>query len=397
MTAHRSTTREWLGRLGLLAASLGLALLGAELGLRWLSPGYSPLFLDVYRMDAHGLVLLQPDVKRRHVTAEWRVNVRANAHGLRDYDRPRPDSGGTVLGLGDSFAFGWGVELEEGLLAQAESLLAPKAVRVIKAGIPGSGPTDHLRFVQQYGAAYAPDIVALSVFVGNDFTDVQMGGIPGQFTVRNGLMVKSAVEGEEGTPPLWYRAKERLKESSLLAQQAAQVLWYFEQTFLAPQDRVNPGLNARDRWLWEFAKVHLKTLPPETADAYALTLKALDDIAGWCREHDARLVLIVIPRSFQIYDWELERWKEAYGLAPGDLDLDRPQRTVVEWGARRRVPVLDLLPAFRAQVATHANQRLYFYPNSHMNRNGHAIAGQLVAARLGTILDSIPTSRLSRR
>lgn len=388
-STRRHRIRGWLVNLGLLAVSAALSLLLAEFVLRVLSPGYSPLFLSVYQMDDHDLVLLKPGVERRHVSAEWRVNVGANADGLRDYATPRPDTGGTVLGVGDSFAFGWGVELEEGFLAQAEARLAPRAVRVVKAGLPGSGPGDYARFLQHYGERYAPDVVAVSVFVGNDFNDVQMGGIPGQFRVRDGVMVKATIDEEEArTPPLWYRMKEWLKHSSLLVQELAQTWWHFEQAYIAPQDRDNPGLNVGDRWLWEFAKVHLRNPPPETEKAYEMTLLELDGIAEWCRAHSAQLLLIVIPRSFQLYGWELQRWKAAYRLADAQLDLDRPQRVLTEWATSRHVPLLDLLPPFRVHATARPDDRLYFYPNSHMSRAGHALAGRLLADSVAGLLNA---------
>ena len=383
--AHSRTNRrcQWLVNLSLLTGSLTLALVLAEIVLRILSPGYSPLFLDIYRMDEHGLVLLEPGVNRSHVTAEFRVAVTANSEGLRDRETPVPGENGTILGVGDSLAFGWGVELEESFLYLAEEQLRSQSLRIVKAGIPGSGTGDQMRFLEHYGARYAPRLVVLSFFVGNDFSDVQHGGIPGQFRVQNGLMVKASIEDEEtGTPPLWYRIKEKLKRSSLLAQRAAQVLWYFESTFLEAPDRQNPGLNARDRWLWEFAKVHLREPPPETERAFKMTLASLDDVLTWCRERDIELLLVIIPRSIQVYRWELERWKAAYNLEDDDLDLDRPQRVLTAWATQYDVPVLDLLPHFREYAKTRPQDRLYFYPDSHMNTNGHRVTAALLAERL---------------
>ena len=372
--------RGLVGKLALLVLAVGLTLVLAEGGLRLLSPGYSPLFLDIFQTDSHGLIRLQPGTQRRYVTAEWRITVAANAEGLRDRDVPVADSGGTVLGVGDSFAFGWGVEFEEGYLTLAEEALRSGAVRIVKAGMPGAGPLDYAQFLDAYGDAYTPGAVVVSVFVGNDFADVQMGGFAGQFTVRGGLIVKATIEDEETRrPPLLRRMTGYLKSHSLLAQQAAQALWLFEQTFQAPQERVNPGLNAGDRWLWEFAKVHLRQSPPETERAFGLTTAALDRMADWCDARGVRLVLVIIPRSMQVYDWELTRWREAYRLTPDDLDLDRPQRVLTEWAELRAVPTLDLLPVFRDHARSSPGERLYFYPNAHMNAAGHALTGRLLA------------------
>jgi hypothetical protein len=102
------------------------------------------------------------------------------------------------------------------------------------------------------------------------------------------------------------------------------------------------------------------------------------------------MLLVVIPRSFQLYDWELKRWREAFGLGDDQLDIDRPQRVLMEWARREKVPAIDLLPVFRSHIASGPDTRLYFYPNSHMNAAGHALAGRVIADTLVKLL-SHPT------
>ena len=370
-----------LVNLSLLLISLAFSLILCEAILRVVAQDDSPLSMDIYELDPYGQVSLKPNITRRHFTREWNVTVAINSEGLRDRPSPVPDTRGSILALGDSFAFGWGVELPETYLYIAEEQLRSQAIRVIKAGIPGTGTTDQLDWLRQYGGTYAPRLVIVSLFVGNDFTDVQMGGFKKQFTIKDGLMVRRSLDGiDRGSPA--HEAIEKLKRTSLLAQRLAQVLWYLQNTFVAPKNRSNPGLNAVDRWLWEFAKVHLRQPPPETVEAFARTRTALDDIHQWSRQQNAKMLLLVLPRSIQIYDWELAKWKEAYQLNDDALDLDRPQRFLADWAAEKQEAILDLLPEFRAYQKSHPADRLYFYPDGHMNPIGHRLTGALIAKRL---------------
>ncbi|MGE0470174.1 MAG: SGNH/GDSL hydrolase family protein [Nitrospira sp.] len=369
-----------LVNLTLLLGSLAFSLILCEAILRVVAQDDSPLSMDIYRLDPDDSLSLKPNVTRRHFTREWNVAVAINAEGLRDRPSPVPDKRGSILALGDSFAFGWGVELPETYLYIAEEELRLEAIRVIKAGIPGTGTTDQLQWLRQYGETYAPRLVIVSLFVGNDFTDVQNGGFKKQFTIKDGLMVRRSLDGTERGSPV-NEGIEKLKRSSRLAQRLAQVLWYLQNT-VAPQDRSNPGLNAADRWLWEFAKVHLRQPLPETVEAFARMRTALDDIHQWCRQHNAKMLLLILPRSMQIYDWELAKWKEAYRLDDEALDLDKPQRFLADWATERHVAILDLLPEFRAYQKRHAADRLYFYPDGHMNPIGHRLTGALLAKRL---------------
>lgn len=373
--------KSLLVNFSLLLGSLALSLIFCEAILRLVAQSDSPLSMDIYRLDPYDQVSLKPNVTRRHLTREWNVTVAINSEGLRDRPSPVPDTRGRILALGDSFAFGWGVELPETYLYLAEEQLRSEAIRLIKAGIPGTGTTDQLHWLRQNGGTYAPRLVIVSFFVGNDFTDVQMGGFKKQFTIKDGLMVRRSLDGTERSAPA-REAIEKLKRISLLAQRLAQVLWYLQNTFVAPQNRSNPGLNAVDRWLWEFAKVHLRQPPPETVEAFARTRTALDDIHQWCRQNNAEMLLLVQPRSMQIYDWELAKWKEAYRINDEALDLDRPQRFLADWAAENHVAILDLLPEFRAYQKSHSAERLYFYPDSHMNRIGNQLTGVLLAKRL---------------
>lgn len=93
----------------------------------------------------------------------------------------------------------------------------------------------------------------------------------------------------------------------------------------------------------------------------------------------SEMLLLVQPRSMQIYDWELAKWKEAYRINDEALDLDRPQRFLADWAAEKHVAILDLLPEFRAYQKSHSAERLYFYPDSHMNRIGNQLTGVLLA------------------
>lgn len=375
-----STWRKWLGGTLLVIGSLAFCLALMEGGLRLFLSSHSPLSLDIYRLDEHGLLGLRPGVTRRHVAAQWDVTVAINAEGLRDRSEPVPDRNGRILAVGDSMQFGWGAELSQSYLYLVEEGLAGDAIRVVKAGMPGTGTSDQAQWLQAHGDRYSPRLVIVSFFVGTDFVDCQMGGVPQQFTIEDGLMVRRSLTKEGGSR--LKEAKDWIKRSSMLAQLVAQLLWTVERRFIPAKGRPIPGLTAQDRWLWEFFKVHLRDLPAETKEGIDLGLRALDEIQGWAQQRGVPLLLIVIPRSFQVFEWDLAKWRDAYRLTNEQLDLDRPQRVLGEWASARSVSVLDLLSGFREYHRTHPDELLYYHPDSHLNANGHRLAGALVLEHL---------------
>jgi hypothetical protein len=351
-----------------------LAAAAAEFVLRYWLHAAPQLELDLYARDTEGNLRLRPDITRRHVTRLWDVEIRTNAEGWRDH----VDAGreAAVLGLGDSMAFGWGVEFEESFLFLAEQQLRrEQPVRLVKAAVPGTGPGDQFRLLRSIWRRYNPHAVLLCFFVGNDFVDVQMGGTA-QFDVEDGLLVRRAIDGQ--APSLLARARTQLIRSSHLLQlaRAVQLNW---SRGSSSSESAGESPRQWDDWLREFAQVHLREYPDRTRQAVDQTLAVLDEAEAFCRQRSVPLVLVVIPRSFQVYPKERLELIEALDIPEADLDLDRPQRLLAEWGARRGVAVIDLLPAFRLQQQANAGVNLYHYPDAHLNALGHRVAAEAIA------------------
>jgi len=375
MSPNRSWIGKWIARAGVALLSCAVALAAAEFVLRHWLHAVPQLELDLYSRDPQGNLRLRPNITRRHVTRLWDVEIRINAEGWRDRAAAGPGQM-TLLGLGDSMAFGWGVELEESFLFLLEERLRrEEPVRLVKAAVPGAGPGDQVRLLQTIWAEYDPRAVLLCFFVGNDFVDVQMGG-SAQFDVENGLLVRRAL-GDE--PVSWSsRARSGLIRSSHLLQlvRAVQLNWSRNDSS-SPQGTGEP--RHWDDWLREFAQIHLTNYPERTRQAVAETFKFLDEMEAYCRQRAVPLVLVVIPRSYQVYPEERRELIEALDISEADLDLDRPQRLLAEWASRRGVAAVDLLPAFRLHQQENPGVNLYHYPDAHWNAAGHRLAAEAIA------------------
>jgi hypothetical protein len=78
----------------------------------------------------------------------------------------RPDARRRVLHLGDSMAFGFGLERSETFTADLERL--QPGVQHINASIPGTAPDAYLGILQSWIAAHRIDLVVMHVYEGND-------------------------------------------------------------------------------------------------------------------------------------------------------------------------------------------------------------------------------------
>ncbi len=129
---------------------------------------------------------------------DFRIRVQANADGLRDADYGKKQDGMfRILGLGDSFAFGWGVELPESFYKVLETNLnstpgKKKKFEVVNAGIPGFGTFEAVALTKSIGLKYEPDIVILAFYEGNDYSN--NGQAPRAREIREGYLADVAKE-----------------------------------------------------------------------------------------------------------------------------------------------------------------------------------------------------------
>ena len=169
-----------------------VALVLAEAGLRgyfWLRGVGRSDYLELLRLSAQapteeveavsvfGIVEPSP---YPDVVYQLRPNLRGtfrgepfatNRFGLRGPDVERTKAPGTfrVVGLGDSFMFGWGVAQDVVYGAQLERLFAgsPTPVEFLNFGVPGYNTTMEVATYEHRARHFDPDLVLVH-FVGND-------------------------------------------------------------------------------------------------------------------------------------------------------------------------------------------------------------------------------------
>ncbi len=100
--------------------------------------------------------------------------IQVSSQGIRDYEYPivKPDGVYRIILLGDSVAFGWGVELEQTFAKLLEEMLnkysKAKKYEVINFSIPGYNTFQEVATLESKCLAYSPDLVIFSV-CDNDY------------------------------------------------------------------------------------------------------------------------------------------------------------------------------------------------------------------------------------
>ncbi len=115
---------------------------------------------------------LKPNYKHTVVDLGWYpkpFTVSIDARGYRN--TPSDNQPASVVFVGDSFIFGFGVEDDETIPAQLGMLMHQK---VYNLGIPGTGPESYMIMLERYlNASPPPRLIIIGFFTGNDFNDLE--------------------------------------------------------------------------------------------------------------------------------------------------------------------------------------------------------------------------------
>lgn len=168
----RKNDHGLLANLTLLIISTVFALLFCEAAFRLL--GWSPMYVSserdrFWKYDSLLGWAHQPGQENLFKTKQFQTNVHINQKGLRDREHSYERTNNTrrILVIGDSFAWGYGVEEDQRFSSLLETTLG---VEVINAGVSGYSTDQELIWFRKEGIKYDVDLVIL-VFSGNDVGD----------------------------------------------------------------------------------------------------------------------------------------------------------------------------------------------------------------------------------
>jgi hypothetical protein len=354
-----------LASLALLVVSGLVTLAAAELLLRW----FYPQQLAVWHNTRDGMVI-HPPGGQVHL-AKFGQTVRFNSFGMRDREHALEKAEGTfrVLVFGDSFIEALQVGLEESFSPQLEERLkacSAGRVEVLSAAVSGWGTDEQLAYLARYGWRFRPDLILVAVTIHNDVAD----NLEELFhELRDGRVVAKPLramgEVEYGATRLKdYLASHfhgvqllrRVRHLQAMGQAGSQL------------DQHVLGLLAPDE-------------PAAITRGWELTFSLLRGIDGLGRSMGAKTMALLVPSYLQVEERELDGWLSRHRLSRGDVQLDRPQRRMGEFGAAAGLEIVDLLPEFR-EWRGGPGAALHLRGDGHWSVRGHALAAEIAAREL---------------
>ena len=297
-----------------------------------------------------------PHYKAEIASNDFRFTLDSDEHGFRNAS-PWPDRAEVVV-VGDSMAYGWGVEQRESWTTLLDAALP--ASRVITLGLPGTTPQQYARYFEKFGVALRPKIVIFAIFPGNDIIDAAVfnrwvaAGSPGNYNVWRFF---------EGSVP--STAKPLFDRSVLLL------------SLSSMRKSLLYGFNSRTVTLADGGKLQLvpsvygKALEHnDPADGgFQSIVKATVDARNRARAIGSQFVVLLFPVKESIY-------LPLQGISFAGLVHPLQEVLLNQAG----IPSIDMTGPFREWAAK--GKQLYFEVDGHPNALGNQVVADTVAQYL---------------
>ena len=288
-------------------------------------------------------------------SAEYNIHVKINSKGIRDIERPysTPGSVFRILSLGDSYAFGIGVGFEQLYLTILEKNLKTQfkhKIEIIKAGFPGGCTTDYLKYLQEEGYKYEPDMILVNFCLGNDVFS-ENPSIYSSSPDMQFIDIKQFLKDNTYTYPfLINRVKQigflRKIFSSLGIVSNTWGSYILDLLNTKKQDLFNPN--------WEIVFANIKEI-----NNYAPTS------------------LILIPYREQVDSEALDKYAQLISYDTDSIDVTIPGKKLIKFGRDIDIQVIDLLTDFKKEFNKNGIP-LFYAIDPHFNIQGNTVAAHAI-------------------
>lgn len=302
-------------------------LIACEFFLRILSP--VPLLPHGWVVTSYGL--RGNDISRsyQHSSPEYRYTMTTNSKGVRadgDISYEKADGVKRIVLLGDSFAMGYGVDLEDTFSSRMQKSLEESGVNVeiVNLGVPTYGNAEELVLLKEEGLKYQPDLVLLA-WHASDYSENVSSNLYG---LEDGQLIRKNKT---------YLPKARIREflfqfkayrwvagySQLYKFFRNSVYLYIRKPLAGGARRLSSVFRTKSGNDISKAKAHEGNNDPGVSYREELTVALLKEIKSECISNDAGFLIFDIPIRLSRTEFE-SRFPGSADAAIKNLEVFSP-------------------------------------------------------------------------
>ena len=361
-----------------------VALAPLEIGLRLIGVSYP----EFHRLDESRGWAARPGVAGWW-TVEGEAYVAINAAGFRDRDHPlaKPEGVYRIAVLGDSFTEARAIPYDEtywSIVGERLSACLGTPVEMLNFGVNGYGTAQELITLEDHALAYAPDLVLLAIYTGNDIWN-NSRALDGHedrpyYTLEDGVLILD----DSFKRSARFQAKMAWQDIKHGLVNASRVLQLIKESYYrmksSAKNRAAPGAPTPR------AVDEIYRAPEDDTwrDAWAVTEALLRSLRDAARDGAADFRMVTLSNAIQVHPDRALR--ETFRAGLGVESLFYPDERIAEFGAREAIPTITLAPRLR-DYAEANDVFLHGFENTvpglgHWNARAHAAAGEIIAEAL---------------
>lgn len=350
-------------------------------------PPYPERHFSGNMLDDEAGFTLRNDSSTRISSWEYDTIVKVNNAGFRDFRDVTKGFKPDIFVLGDSFTMGHGVNEEDSLPSQLQSIMTKE--NVINLGVNAYSTAQEVirfkRYINYF--SHKPNYAVLVFYVGNDYHDnrryndsLNIAGVQVQ-TSYNGFVVS-------------YGVKVEVIDNSLVWEKDGEVITKTPyNSFNTPMGYENAWLDwskLYNMWAW-FNKLRFKScnLPIaipglydnnfdfENSSEWVYSQEALNDFIVTARENDIKPYIVIMPSKYQLNPEILGE----SGCDIGKLDTESSVSFLERFLDKKNVAYVNLLEKFR-DLSYSNQEKLYYTIDSHLTPYGNSIAAKIIAKEM---------------
>jgi lysophospholipase L1-like esterase len=336
-------------------------------------------------------------------TPEFRFTARINSLGFRDHEFETPKrTACRIAALGDSFTYGWGVDISETWVKTLERNLQAKGhkVEVANLGRGGDYPAKYAEIAEKAVPVLRPDLVLVAVLQGDDLAQCEESLHPSPAAApplaRHHPAVRRAASA--ALRLLYPNLLAMTHRPARISAADITVTWMHQaekivlsaapagrERFAAMETRVrnaylhgelNPGLLRMALEDPDYFLHTLHTNDSKTASLIEEMARQLSRIQNVAARYGATTVVVSVP--YRIYvdypDW-LDMQRLGFHADPAMLASDKPDQAIQLACRKAGLPFYSVTDRFREEAR---RRRLYFELDGHFNAEAHRLYGDLL-------------------
>ncbi len=324
---------------------------------------------QLFRYDQNlGWAYIRSGAARLDSAGEYQVDIKINSQGQRDkeYSVVKPADTQRIIVLGDSFTSSLDVEDDEIYTEILEKNL-PKT-EVINFGVNGYGPLQEFIQLRETGIRYAPDVVIMTVYVGNDFDDNT-----GEYDWIAGYQRPIAHLDEHDNLLITNipvpQPVPKARRNVLISVPRLHLLQLIKNVFGYKNLLLPPELQL----------IHTPITSYHTK-RFLLMEKIIQDMANYCKSQNIRFIIVIAPTISQVNQKMWEQTQKSLSLKTENYDQNLPNNILVQIGKKNNIEFVDLTGILKG--ATAFGQTLYYPYTRHWNKFGHQKVAEVLTQYL---------------